>query len=89
MNRLAIIETRLRDALAPQTLELSDDSAAHAGHAGAASGGGHYQLRIVSPLFVGKRLVARHRMVYDALADLMQVQIHALAITALTPEEVA
>ena len=89
MNRLDIIETRLRDALAPQTLELSDDSAAHAGHAGAASGGGHYQLRIVSPQFVGKRLVARHRMVYDALADLMKVQIHALAITALTPEEVA
>ena len=87
MSRLAQIEERLRAALQPEALELTDDSAAHAGHAGAASGGGHYHLNIVSPQFVGKLRVARHRMVYAALGDLMQQHIHALAITALTPAE--
>ena len=87
MSRLAQIEERLRAALEPEALALTDDSAAHAGHAGAASGGGHYHLSIVSPQVVGKLRVARHRMVYAALGDLMQQQIHALAITALTPAE--
>jgi BolA family transcriptional regulator, general stress-responsive regulator len=80
----------IRDRLAPlnpSAINVVDDSASHAGHAGAASGGGHFQLTIVSEQFAGKNLVARHRMIYDALADLMQQRIHALQIEALTPDQ--
>lgn len=80
------IEQRLRTQLEPSLLELRDDSAHHAGHAGAREGG-HYRLRIVSPRFAGLSRVARHRLVYDSLADLMQRGIHALAIDARTPDE--
>lgn len=73
--------------LAPQQLELIDDSHLHAGHAGARSGGGHYRLIIVSAAFSGKNTVTRHRLVYEALGDLMRNDIHALAIQARTPEE--
>ena len=59
----------------------------HAGHAGAASGGGHYRLRLVATCFEGCSRVARHRLVYDCLDDMMQSEIHALAITALAPSE--
>ena len=86
-ERIALIDARLRAALAPVlSLDVRDDSAQHAGHAGAAAGG-HYSVTIVSPAFAGKARVARHRMVYDALAEAMQRGIHALAITALTPDE--
>jgi BolA protein len=81
-----IIRQRL-SALEPQVLELYDESAEHVGHAGAASGGGHYRVLIVSRRFQGERAVARHRLVYRALGDLMPGTIHALAITAYTPEE--
>ena len=84
-------ETQMRERLAalqPRSLEIADDSARHAGHAGAASGGGHYTLRIVSERFAGQSRVARHRLVYATLDTLMQHRIHALALTALTPEEV-
>lgn len=81
------IESRLRAGLVPTDLTLVDESAMHAGHAGAASGGGHYRLRIVSPRFAGLARIARHRLVYDSLSDLMQNAIHALAIEALTPDE--
>lgn len=74
-------------ALAPQRLEIEDESAQHAGHAGAQSGGGHYQLLIVSPAFAGKTKVARHRLVYAALGDMMHKEIHALSIQALDPDE--
>lgn len=74
-------------ALAPLRLELVDDSARHAGHEGARSGGGHYRLLIVSAEFSGKSAIARHRAIYDALGELMQCKIHALSIEALTPEE--
>ena len=74
-------------ALAPSAIELIDDSHLHAGHAGARSGGGHYRLTIVSAAFSGKNTVARHRLVYDTLGDLMRQQIHALAIQARTPDE--
>jgi BolA protein len=74
-------------ALAPAVLSIADDSALHAGHPGAASGGGHYTLRLVSPRFEGKSRVERHRLVYDALADLMQREIHALAMVLLAPGE--
>jgi BolA protein len=86
-ERLALIEARLAAALAPvASISVRDDSAQHAGHAGA-SAGGHFSVTIVAPAFAGKARVARHRMVYDALADAMQRGIHALAITAYTPEE--
>jgi BolA family transcriptional regulator, general stress-responsive regulator len=85
-ERIALIEARLSAALAPASLEVRDDSAQHAGHAGAAAGG-HYTVTIVSAAFAGKARVARHRLVYDALADAMQRGIHALAIVAYTPDE--
>lgn len=81
------IRARLTQALAPLAIEIDDESAAHAGHAGARSGGGHYRARIVSDAFAGLTRVARHRLVYDALNDLMQREIHALALTLVTPDE--
>lgn len=75
-------------ALDPVDLDLVDESAQHAGHAGAAPGGQtHWRLSIVSPRFAGQPTVARHRMVYQALGELMQSPIHALAISARSPEE--
>ena len=87
MSRLERIRAQLTAALAPSVLELADESHLHAGHAGAASGGGHYRLKIVSSRFEGHRLVMRHRLVYDSVQDMMQMEIHALAITALAPSE--
>lgn len=72
--------------LAPVQLDIKDDSARHAGHVGAKSGG-HYVVRIVSARFAGLGVMQRHRLVYDAAGDLMQNGIHALSITARTPEE--
>ncbi len=74
-------------ALDPVTIEIIDDSAKHAGHAGARSGGGHFRLTIVSLRFAGCRTMERHRLVYDALGPLMKREIHALSISAKTPEE--
>ncbi len=74
-------------ALAPLQLQIVDDSAKHAGHPGAATGGGHYRLHLVSAQFRGLSRVARHRLVYDALDSLMRVEIHALAMTLQAPEE--
>jgi BolA protein len=74
--------------LEPVALELVDESEQHRGHAGYQEGGGtHWRLSIVSPRFSGQPTVARHRMVYQALGELMQDPIHALAITARAPEE--
>jgi BolA protein len=87
-SRIERIRAALQAALAPQELVLDDDSAMHAGHAGAASGGGHYNLRIISAQFEGLKLVTRHRLVYDSVHDMMHKEIHALAITALAPSEV-
>lgn len=81
------IRTRLA-ALDPITLDLVDESHKHAGHAGARAGGGHYALRIVSAQFTGKNTVARHRMIYSALGELMKREIHALTILAYTPDEI-
>lgn len=86
MNRAERMRALLA-ALEPTLVEISDDSHLHAGHAGAASGGGHFTLKIVSPRFEGQRLVMRHRLVYDALQEMMKSEIHALAITALAPSE--
>ena len=82
----AEIETRLREALAPLELAVQDDSAAHAGHAGAREGG-HYRVRVRSARFQGLPRIARHRLVYDALASYMPGGIHALAIDARAPDE--
>ena len=86
-TRFARIEECMRAALAPIVLTLVDESHLHAGHAGAASGGSHYRLTIVAPAFAGLSLVRRHRLVYDSVHFMMVQEIHALAITALTPEE--
>jgi len=86
--RLNKIRERLQESLTPVEIVLDDDSALHAGHAGAASGGGHYRVKIVSAKFEGLKLVMRHRLVYDSVHDMMHKEIHALAITALAPSEV-
>lgn len=82
--------SQLRERLAalhPLRLEIENQSHLHAGHAGAREGG-HYRLTIVAAAFAGKNTVARHRLVYEAVGDLMHGRIHALAIQALAPEEV-
>ena len=87
MNLAAEIRERLA-ALEPLELEVIDESEAHRGHAGYRAGGGtHWRLAIVSSRFAGQPVVARHRMVYQALGNLMQNPIHALAINARAPEE--
>ena len=87
MERIAMIRERLTRALQPLELEIIDESAKHAGHAGAASGGGHFIVTIVSPVFENKSLMQRHRLVYDAVGDIMHSEIHALSINAKTPQE--
>lgn len=86
-ERIDMIRERLTAAFAPQQLDIIDESHLHAGHPGARSGGGHFVVTIVSDSFAGKNLLARHRMIYDALGDAMQTEIHALSIKAFTPEE--
>lgn len=87
MNLAETIKGRLA-ALEPVSLELVDESEQHHGHSGWREGGGtHWRLAIVSPRFTGQSAVARHRLVYQAIGELMHNPIHALAITASTPEE--
>ncbi|MCA1977858.1 MAG: BolA family transcriptional regulator [Thiobacillus sp.] len=86
MSTADLIRARLA-ALEPVSFTLDDESEAHRGHSGAASGGGHFHLTIVSPKFRNLSTLARHRLVYETLGDLMQRDIHALSISALTPEE--
>jgi BolA protein len=74
--------------LAPSSLEITDDSHRHAGHAGARDGRGHFSVTIVASRFAGAKRLERHRMVYSALGSLMQTDIHALSVTALAPDEV-
>ncbi len=85
--RTARLRERLRRGLTLDHLELTDESAAHAGHPGAAGGAGHYRLLIVSPRFRDRDAVGRHRLVYEAVGDLIPSEVHALAIEAYTPEE--
>lgn len=86
MNTIDELKRRL-EVLAPISINVADESALHAGHVGARSGGGHYRLTIVSDQFRGASRIARHRMVFEAVGDLMQGRIHALPMNALTPEE--
>lgn len=89
MSLTDTIRERLQ-RFSPESLDVFDDSADHAGHAGAReSGGGHFQVVIVASAFTGQSRVARHRLVYDALRDLMPGSIHALAIVVHAPEELA
>lgn len=88
MNVASMIRARLEQSLAPSILEIIDESHRHAGHGGAKpSGETHFRLRVVAKAFAGKNRLARHRMVYDAIADLMDAPVHALALSTLTPEE--
>ena len=81
------MRSRLDAAFSPDLLEIVDDSHKHAGHAGAKDGRGHFVVRIVSARFEGVKPLARHRMVYAALGPLLQTDIHALSLEALSPTE--
>ena len=85
-HRIDMIRQRLETALAPQQLDIVDDSHLHAGHA-SAGGAGHFTVNIVADAFAGKAMLQRHRLVYSALEDMMQSDIHALSIKAKTPDE--
>ncbi|MDP1771743.1 MAG: BolA family protein [Methylobacter sp.] len=82
-----LIRKLLNDSFNPELLEVIDNSRAHAGHAGARSGGGHYHVTIIAEVFEGRSLVQRHQLIYNALGDMMKQQIHALGINALSPSE--
>ena len=83
---MEMIRSRIQEALSPESIDIIDDSAAHAGHAGN-TGGGHFRVTIVSDRFRDKNTLERHRMVYLAVDDLMPSEIHALSIRALTTDE--
>ena len=87
MDRRLHIEEKLRGALEAAHVEVLDESALHAGHAGAQAGGGHFRALVVSDRFEGKSRLERQRLVYAALADEMGAQIHALSMTTLTRDE--
>lgn len=86
-ERVEMIRERLTNNLHPTELDIVDESARHAGHAGAASGGGHFIVNISASIFKDKTLIQRHRLVYDAVDDIMHSEIHALSIQAKTPDE--
>jgi BolA protein len=86
-NRIDQIRIRLVAALEPSALEVRDDSPQHVGHAGAQGGAGHYTVSIRANAFTGLHRLQRHRLVYDAVADMMPGEIHALSINATAPEE--
>ena len=87
-NRVARIETALRDHLAPTIMQVEDDSAKHAGHSGARAGGEtHYSVLVVSDKFIGLNRVARHRLVNAALGDEFAAGLHALSLTLKAPRE--
>lgn len=87
-SRVERIRAVVQDALRPVRLEIRDDSAAHADHVGG-GGKGHFKLLIVSEVFSGKSLVERHRLVHEALAALLETDIHALVLSTRTPEEIS
>jgi BolA family transcriptional regulator, general stress-responsive regulator len=87
VTRAERIVGELRQALHTDQVDLIDDSHLHAGHAGARDGRGHFRVRVVSADFDGLRTLQRHQLVYRSLGELMQTDIHALSITALTPDE--
>jgi len=86
-QRLAEIRKRLEAALSPESLQVEDEGHKHIGHEGAKDGRGHFHVLVVSDQFHGKNPIQRHRLIYSAMGELMQTDIHALAIDAYTPEE--
>jgi BolA protein len=86
-QRLAEIRRRLEAAFQPQALEVVDEGHLHVGHEGAKDGRGHFRLRIVSDRFAGQGMVQRHRLIYQAMGELMHSDIHALAMDARAPDE--
>jgi BolA protein len=86
-DRMDRIREKLNATFSPAACQLVDESHLHAGHAGAATGAGHYRLTIVSDRFEGLNRIARHRLVYDSLREMMQSEIHALTIIAVAPSE--
>ena len=86
-TRMEMIRQRLQEALAPEMLEIEDESHLHAGHAGARDGRGHFRVMVVAEIFTGHTKIARHRLVFNALSDLMQTDIHALTLQAFSPDE--
>ncbi len=86
-DRPAEIERRLREAFSPEFIQVDDESHKHAGHAGAATGMGHFHVTLVSEAFEGMNPITRHRAVYEAMGELMQTDIHALSIEARAPSE--
>lgn len=86
-DRMKLFQEDLSKAFAIQNLVIEDESHLHAGHSGAASGGGHFRVSIIAPEFQGMSLVARHRAIYGALNRHIPKEIHALTIVAQTPEE--
>jgi BolA protein len=86
-DRISMIRERLTRALEPTRLDIVDQSAAHAGHEGAKSGGGHYVITIVAAAFAGLPLLKRHRLIYAAMGEAMKDEIHALSIRAYAPDE--
>ena len=87
MDTPEVIASRIRDHLSAESVEIEDQSHLHVGHAGAAGGGGHYEVTIVASCFKGLNTLARHRLVYEAVGDLMKKEIHALSIQAYSAEE--
>ena len=87
MDTPEVIVSRIREHLSAESVEIDDQSHLHAGHAGAAGGGGHYEVTIVASCFKGLNTLARHRLVYEAVGDLMRKEIHALSIQAFSAEE--
>jgi BolA family transcriptional regulator, general stress-responsive regulator len=87
-DRVEKIRLAIEFALKPSRLEIIDQSHRHAGHAGAQDGRGHFDVQVVSEAFRGKLPLARHRLVFAAVGDLMQTDIHALSIKALSPDEI-
>lgn len=86
-QRIAMIEQRLQQALQPEQLQIDDESHLHKGHVGAQDGRGHFAVHIVSPVFSGVSAVQRHKLIYQALGELMQTDIHALRIAAYAADE--
>ncbi len=87
MERVQAIRERINRDLGTELIEIIDESHLHIGHAGAAAGGGHFAVKVISDKFSNRSILERHRMIYQAVDDLMPSEIHALSIQALTPEE--
>lgn len=89
MDRIAKIKALLERDLSPTYIDIIDESHLHAGHAGAASGAGHFNVTVVSEIFAEQSPIQRHRLVYSALEDLMKSEIHAVSINAQAPDDMA